>query len=150
MGKPERYALLIVKCPSCDHAGRARPDGRVELHAILFGPAYLLRHLFRREPQDIRQHYIQWHPGIPVFHPALVAAGAMDGAVRRDGGGGYRGESGRHMDSVGQQEDEECNQLLLRIKSFRLRRTEMANTDSELTLKVIEKPRAVDPKIYNF
>lgn len=48
-----------------------------------------------------------WYPGIPVVHPTVVAAGAVDGAVRGHGGGGHRGQSRRHMDSARKQTDEE-------------------------------------------
>lgn len=52
--------------------------------------------------------------GLPVLHPTMVAASAVDGAVRRHGGRGHRREPRRHMDSDGQQTDEERHQLLLR------------------------------------
>lgn len=47
-----------------------------------------------------------WCPGIPVVHPAVVAAGAVDRAVRGHGGGGHRGQPRRDMDSARQQTDE--------------------------------------------
>lgn len=41
-------------------------------------------------------------PGLPIVHPAVVAAGGMDAALRRHGGGGDRGQPCRYMDSAGQ------------------------------------------------
>lgn len=46
---------------------------------------------------------------LPIVHPAMVASGVVDGAVRGDGGGGDSWKPGGHMDRTGEQANEECH-----------------------------------------